>query len=300
MGPLAGTTQVSTKQGTRQAADIRFRARAAMPRRNVWLTPRGLYQDLRRAVRENEFELVYQPILNIRADRLIGAETLLRWRRGADLIGASEFIEELEQSDLLDVVAEWAIREACQKAAWIHRVLQQDFRMAVNVAPQQWERGRLRDSVHCALQESGCNPQMLDLEITERTCLSDSLIVLSTIKSFRDQGIIVTIDDFGTGHANFTCLRRFPVTHLKVDQYYCRHAKARNKILKPIIAAAHRAGITCTAEGIETEAQFRLLEHSDCDEAQGFFIARPMSFDSLVSSLENQVHEEAWRGLCAG
>jgi EAL domain-containing protein (putative c-di-GMP-specific phosphodiesterase class I) len=257
------------------------------------------YRALRQAVREHEFELVYQPILDLQADHIVGAETLLRWRRGAEVIGAAEFIEALEESDLLDTVADWAIREACHRAAWIHRTVQSSFRVAVNVAPQQWVRGRLPQTVFGALDDSGCDPRMLDLEITERTCLSNCDHVQAAIKGFRERGIMVTIDDFGTGHANFSCLQRFPITHLKIDKYYIRHMRAQNRVLKPIITAAHRAGIVCTAEGIETEAHLRLVKSSGCDEAQGFYIARPMDFESLVGALEDQVYSDAWRQASA-
>jgi EAL domain-containing protein (putative c-di-GMP-specific phosphodiesterase class I) len=256
---------------------------------------RSLYHALREAVYENAFCLFYQPILDLRSGRVIGAEALLRWRKGAEVICAAEFIEALEKSDLLDTVADWTLREACRKAAWIHRTLAPHFRVAVNVAPKQWAGERLLEAVSGALRESGCDPKMLDLEITERTCLSDCSSVQTAIRRIRDQGITVTIDDFGTGHANFTCLRRFPVTHLKIDKYYCRHAKAQSKVLGPIIAAAHRAGITCTAEGVETTDQLLQLKLSGCDEAQGFYIARPMDFESLVNLLQDRSLSDAWR-----
>jgi|ERR1700733_4164226 EAL domain-containing protein (putative c-di-GMP-specific phosphodiesterase class I) len=256
---------------------------------------RSLCRALRQAFQENAFCLFYQPILDLRTDRTIGAETLLRWRKGSEIICAVEFIETLEKSDLLDTVADWTLREACRNAAWIHRTLKPDFRVAVNVAPQQCAGERLLESVNGALKESGCNPRMLDLEITERACLSDCGSVRAAIKRFRDEGITVTIDDFGAGHANFTCLSRFPITHLKIDKYYCRHSKAQSKVLGPIIAAAHRAGITCTAEGVETAAQLRQLKLSGCDEAQGFKIARPMDLESLVNFLKGQPLSDAWR-----
>jgi EAL domain-containing protein (putative c-di-GMP-specific phosphodiesterase class I) len=262
-------------------------------------TGRDIYPALQRAVREKEFTLAYQPVLDLRSDRVIGAETLLRWKKDDELVNASEFIEALEESDLLDEVADWALSEACSKAAWIHQALQIDFRMAVNVAPKQLKHGRLTESVQRALAESGCDPHMLDLEITERSCLSNCDTVQSAIRSFRDQGIVVTIDDFGAGHANFTCLRQFPVTHLKIDGHYIRHTRAQEKVLRPILAAANKAGIVCTAEGIETEDQLRMVKASGCDEAQGFYIARPMDFESLASALEDQAHTQAWEEVCA-
>jgi EAL domain-containing protein (putative c-di-GMP-specific phosphodiesterase class I) len=255
---------------------------------------KGLYYALRQAVRENAFCLFYQPILDLRSDRIVGAEALLRWRKGTEVVSASEFIEALEKSDLLESVTEWTLREACRKAAWVHRTLTQDFRVAVNVAPQQWGRGSLSKVVDDALEQSGCNPTMLDLEITERTCLNDCASVQADIRRFRDQGISVSIDDFGTGHANFTCLRRFPVSHIKIDKYYCRHSKAQSRVLAPVVAAAHRAGITCTAEGVETEAQLRQLRLYGCDEAQGFYIGRPMDFKSLVEVIEERSMSEVW------
>jgi EAL domain-containing protein (putative c-di-GMP-specific phosphodiesterase class I) len=254
----------------------------------------GIEHALHRAVRKSEFCLFYQPILNLRSNRVIGAEALLRWRKGSVLLSAGDFIEALEASDVFDTVSHWVLREACHDAAWIQKTLDSDFRIAVNVAPQQLAEGKLARRVNEVLRESGCNPHMLDLEITERSSLSDTEDVQATLGRFRDQGIMITIDDFGSGHANFRCLHRFPVTHLKIDRYYCRHARAQVRMLEPLIAAAHRAGIICTGEGIETEAQLALLKSSSCDEAQGFCIGRPMDFHALVNVLEEQAHCDAW------
>jgi EAL domain-containing protein (putative c-di-GMP-specific phosphodiesterase class I) len=291
---------VTTEQGLQRKFDL---PRQSMPgtvrplghRASGLRTETNLYLKLRQAVRDNAFRLAYQPILDLRSGRVIGAESLLRLQDGTKVIPAGEFIETLEQSDLLDIVADKTLFDACRNAAWIHKNLQSNFRIAVNVAPQQWMRGTLLDAVNYALHESGCNPAMLDLEITERTGLSDSFEVQTTIRRFRDQGISITIDDFGTGHANFSCLKRFPISHLKIDKYYCRHSKAHSKVLEPVITAAHRAGITCTAEGVETESQLRQLKALDCDEAQGFYIARPMDFESLVTSLQTGSFSAFWR-----
>jgi EAL domain-containing protein (putative c-di-GMP-specific phosphodiesterase class I) len=255
----------------------------------------GMYQRLRQAVRENAFCLAYQPILDLRTDCVIGAESLLRLKDGTKIIPAGEFIETLEKSDLLDIVADKTLLEACRSAAWIHRNLQSDFRIAVNVAPQQWTRSSLLEAVSHALHESECNPAMLDLEITERTSLCDCPGVQAAMRRFRDQGILITIDDFGTGHANFSCLKRFPISHLKIDKSYCRHSKAHSRVLEPVIAAAHKAGISCTAEGVETEGQLHQLKALGCDEAQGFYIARPMDFESLVTFLQTRTLPNFWR-----
>jgi EAL domain-containing protein (putative c-di-GMP-specific phosphodiesterase class I) len=136
---------------------------------------------------------------------------------------------------------------------------------------------------------------MLDLEITERTSLCDCPGVQAAMRRFRDQGILITIDDFGTGHANFSCLKRFPISHLKIDKSYCRHSKAHSRVLEPVIAAAHKAGISCTAEGVETEGQLHQLKALGCDEAQGFYIARPMDFESLVTFLQARTLPNFWR-----
>jgi EAL domain-containing protein (putative c-di-GMP-specific phosphodiesterase class I) len=289
MGDVAGTTEPKLQpEFERSPQNLPGSVTPPWNRGKAHRTEMSLYQALRQAVRKNAFHLAYQPILDLRTDRIVGAEALLRWHTGTEVICAGEFIETLEKSDLLDTVAEFTMREACSKAAWIQQQLRSDFRVAVNVAPQQWTRPWLAETVNAALQESGCNPSMLDLEITERTGLCDCPQVQSAIRHFRDQGIVVTLDDFGAGFANFTFLRRFPINHLKIDKYYCRHSKAHSRVLEPVIAAAHRAGITCTAEGIETEAQLRQLQRSDCDEAQGYHIARPMDFESLVTLLQTQ------------
>jgi diguanylate cyclase len=248
-----------------------------------------LYEALRHAMEAKEFRLLYQPLLNLRSTSVVGAEVLLRWQRGDTLLCAEQFIEALEKSDLFDTVEEWVLREACRRAAWIQRELASSFRIAVNVAPQQWTRGGLRRAVVGALDETGCDPEMLDIEITERTALCDCSRVQNTMRDFRDMGITVTLDDFGAGHANFTCLRQFPINHLKIDKFYCQHAKARDKVLAGIISMTHRSGITCTAEGIETQAQLHALQMSACDEAQGFYIGRPMEFGSLVDGMRHEL-----------
>jgi nucleoside-diphosphate-sugar epimerase/EAL domain-containing protein (putative c-di-GMP-specific phosphodiesterase class I) len=241
---------------------------------------------LRRAFEAKEFRLAYQPILDISSCRIVGAEALLRWQRGKELLTAGVFIEALEKCDLLDTVEEWVLREACAKAAWIQGRIQPNFRIAVNVAPQQWAHERLREVVASALKESGCEPALLDLEITERTALSDCPCVLSLMRDFRGQGITVTIDDFGTGHANFSCLQRFPINHLKIDRFYAKHANTRKKVLSGIIAAAHRQGITCTAEGVESSAQLDQLRTYGCDEAQGFYLGHPMPIEALIAFVQ--------------
>jgi EAL domain-containing protein (putative c-di-GMP-specific phosphodiesterase class I) len=265
-------------------------AQAPAAERAVLLQSQGnIYEAFRQAIEAGEFRLLYQPILNLRSNNLVGAEALLRWQRGDTLLCAEHFIEALEKSDLFDTVEEWVLREACKRAAWIQEKLTSSFRIAVNVAPQQWTRGGLRRAVVGALDESGCDPEMLDIEITERTALCDCPSVQNTMRDFRDMGITVTLDDFGAGHANFTCLRQFPINHMKIDKFYCQHAKARDRVLAGIISMTHRSGITCTAEGIETQAQLHALQMSACDEAQGFFIGRPMEFGSLVEGLRHEL-----------
>jgi nucleoside-diphosphate-sugar epimerase/EAL domain-containing protein (putative c-di-GMP-specific phosphodiesterase class I) len=255
----------------------------SIPRPPVSNTPCSA---LRRAFEAKEFRLAYQPILDLPSCRIVGAEALLRWQRGKELLTAGVFIEALEKCDLLDTVEEWVLREACTKAAWIQGRLQPNFRIAVNVAPQQWAHERLREVVMSALKESGCEPSLLDLEITERTALSDCPCVLSLMRDFRAEGITVTIDDFGTGHANFSCLRRFPINHLKIDRFYAKHANTRKRVLRGIIAAAHRQGITCTAEGVESAAQVDQLRKYGCDEAQGFYLGHPMPIESLIAFVQ--------------
>jgi UDP-glucose 4-epimerase len=244
---------------------------------------------LRQAYRQGEFRLAYQPILDLRTHRVVGAEALVRWQRGQELVTAAGFIEELEKSDFFEAVEEWALQEACSKAAWIHQALTPHFRIAVNVAPQQWVRGRLREAVNNALLGSRCDPTKLDLEITERTALCNCPRVQSTMRYFRDLGITVTLDDFGAGYSNFSCLRQFPISHLKIDKYYCQHTGAQGKALEAILAEAARSALTCTAEGVETDSQLLRIMQSGCDEAQGFLIARPMDFNSLVTYLGNDL-----------
>jgi nucleoside-diphosphate-sugar epimerase/EAL domain-containing protein (putative c-di-GMP-specific phosphodiesterase class I) len=265
----------------------------ALSREAGMATEKHLCNALRQAAKEDEFRLAYQPIVDLRSGSVVGAEALLRWQRGGAMITAGQFIGVLEKCDLFDSVQDWVLREACQRAAWIHRELQRNFRIAVNVSPQQWTHQYFREAVNRALTESRCDPAMLDLEITERTALDNCQCVQAMMRCFRDQGIKLTIDDFGAGHANFTCLKQFPFNHLKIDRFYSQHANTRAKALGGIISSAQRAGVTCTAEGIETAAQLRQLKSLECDEAQGLHIARPMEFEGLVAFLGTRLVVDA-------
>jgi diguanylate cyclase (GGDEF)-like protein/PAS domain S-box-containing protein len=228
---------------------------------------------LRRALENGEFELEYQPEVDIGSGRTVGFEALLRWRdpeRGRLLPEA--FIGAAEESGLIVPIGEWVLREACQQARrW--RDAGFPVVVAVNLSNVQFIHNKLLGYVDAALAASNLEPEFLDLEITEKTIMRGDAATLATINTLRQRGVRLTIDDFGTGLSSLSSLRRFPLSKLKIDRSFIDDiASAPEASMIPaIIALARSLKLRVTAEGVETEEQLRYLERHGCHEYQGFF-----------------------------
>lgn len=242
---------------------------------------------LRRALEREEFQLYYQPQLSLESKKIIGVEALLRWQRqDGEMMLPGKFIPLLEETSLIISVGEWVLRQACAD----HIVWKNDgngaIPVAVNLSARQFRDQGLVDMIRRVLAESGTDPGMIELEITESCVMDDPEKALQILQECHDMGMRVAIDDFGTGYSSLSYLKKFPLDVLKIDQSFVADVPADEDdaaIIDTIIAMGHRLNLSVIAEGVETEAQADFLRNHGCDNAQGYFYDRPMPCAELVS-----------------
>ncbi len=247
--------------------------------REVAVARRAFEQELRRAFENSEFELFYQPQVATDNRRLTGAEALMRWNhpeRG--LLSPASFMDVLSQKPSAAAVGEWTLRTACRQAAqW--RAAIPDFRIGVNLFAAQFRSGRLLESVQDALEESQLPPSALELEIVENILLRNDKATMDLLHKLRAMGVGLAFDDYGTGFASLSLLKRYPVSRLKIDRSFVRSADEDAEdaaVIKAILYLGRSFGIDVIAEGVETEEQLAFLRANNCPEAQGYLFGRPM------------------------
>jgi diguanylate cyclase (GGDEF)-like protein len=288
-----------------QAEDLLRNADAAMYRakeqgRNTFqfytedMTARALQHvlmetGLRRAIEQQEFRLHYQPLVELATSRIVGLEALVRWNHpelGA--VAPAEFIPLAEETGLIVPLSEWILAAACrQAAAWFGAGLNPG-RVAVNLSGNQLRQAELIDVVTRTLRETGCRPQWLELEVSEGFVMKESERALALLTQLRALGIELAIDDFGTGYSSLSYLKRLPISKLKIDQSFVRDLPQDADdaaIARAVIALARSMKLKVTAEGVETAEQRAFLRQEGCDEAQGFFYARPMPAEAIGALL---------------
>jgi diguanylate cyclase (GGDEF)-like protein/PAS domain S-box-containing protein len=235
---------------------------------------------LRRALERGEFILYYQPQLEIASGRVIGVESLLRWRHPEfGLVAPGRFIPVAEESGLIVPIGAWVIQEACrQGAAWRQSGLA-DLTVAVNLSAAQFRREGIEETVTRALNDSGLPAQWLELELTESILIQDAEQVLASVRRLKQLGVKLSIDDFGTGYSSLSYLKRFDIDKLKIDQSFIRDLASDPDdaaIVRAVIQMSHSLGLRTIAEGVETPEMVQQLQAFGCDEAQGYHYARPM------------------------
>jgi len=236
---------------------------------------RALELDLRNAIANSEFELYYQPIVDVKSGRITSCEALLRWHhpeRG--LILPDEFIPVAEDTGLIVPLGEWVLRQACAEAArWPNHVT-----VAVNLSPAQFKSRNLVPTVVGALAASGLPAGRLELEITELVLLQDNNGAFGVLRQLRDLGIRIAMDDFGTGYSSLSYLRSFPFDKIKIDQSFIHDLSTKEDsvaIIRAVVGLSSSLGITTTAEGVETKEQMARLTSEGCNEVQGFLFSPP-------------------------
>ncbi|QJE00460.1 EAL domain-containing protein [Massilia forsythiae] len=248
---------------------------------------------LRSALDERQFELHYQPKMDLNTGRIGGVEALLRWRRPAfGLVYPAEFVPLMEDTGMVVRVGSWIIDEACRQiAAWSADGVR-DLRVAVNVSSRQFAEGDLEGDIRAALARHGVDPGLLELELTESALMSNFEHTIEVLESLKALGIRIAIDDFGTGYSSLAYLKRFPIDKLKIDIAFVRDITTNPDdaaIALAIISMAHSLHMQVIAEGVESRAQMALLRRHRCDEVQGFHIARALPADELMRLvLENR------------
>ena len=233
-----------------------------------------LEADLREAVREGDFVLHYQPILDLATGTTSGFEALVRWQHPTrGLISPAEFIPLAEETEIIVPLGTWVLREACREAAgWAN-----DLRVAVNVSAVQFRQPGLELSVLAALAASGLAPHRLELEITESVLLND-VAALGCLYRLRGMGVRLALDDFGAGYSSLSYLRRFPFDKIKIDRAFIREIgdPGAAVIVRAIVAIGAELGMSVTAEGVETPAQLDRVRREGCTEVQGYLYAKPL------------------------
>jgi EAL domain-containing protein (putative c-di-GMP-specific phosphodiesterase class I) len=250
---------------------------------------RLLEHDLRRAVAEQEFELFYQPLIEV-GRGIAGFEALLRWRHPTQgLLSPDKFISLSEEIGLIQQIGSWALHQACADAmSWPG-----DLKVAVNLSPLQF-KGDLLGDVRQALAETGLPASRLELEITESLFLQDDDAVLATLRTLRALGTRVAMDDFGTGYSSLSYLQRFPFDKIKIDKSFVQGVTEKSDclaIVRAIISLGRSLGMLVNAEGVETEAQCAMLIAEGCGELQGYLFNRPQPVVAISSMLLE--HEQA-------
>jgi diguanylate cyclase (GGDEF)-like protein len=260
-----------------------------------------LESELHEALRAGQFELHYQP--KVDATGVINsAEALIRWRhpqRG--LLQPAAFIQVADECGLLDAIGEWVVFEACRQGRIWQQRWPRAVRVAVNLAPSQFRLGDLVGQIRRALDASGLDPTLLEIELTETAVMSDAEESVHLLEAISRMGVMVSVDDFGTGYSSMSYLRRFPIDKLKIDRCFIEHMNSRPEdasIVSAIISLAHSLRLKVIAEGVETPEQLKLLVELGCDQYQGFYFSPAVpaaKFEELVQEDTLLTDEDAAR-----
>ncbi len=249
---------------------------------------RELELELRRAIANRDFELHYQPLLDLKSDRIVSCEALIRWNHPTKgRIPPDKFIPMAEDLGLIVEIGHWVLLQACEEA----RNWPADVGVSVNISPVQFKSDRLVDCVQSVLRETGLDPARLELEITEAVLMQDTQRTIRLLRELKILGVRITLDDFGTGYSSLSYLRKFQFDKLKIDRSFVSDITSGNigrSIVKAVAELAASLGMRTTAEGVELAEQLEFLKSINCDEIQGYLISRPQAAQSIRHALRTQ------------
>jgi len=249
---------------------------------------------LRQAVVRHEFELFYQPKVDLKSGKVNGVEALLRWRRpGVGLIPPDSFIPLAEETGLIVPLGEWVLRTACVQAKAWQVAGHLELSMAVNVSARQFRQQNIVELVRSALLDSGLAAEYLELELTESVLMRDRQTAVKTLRQLKEIGVVLTLDDFGTGYSSLSYLKEFPFDVVKIDKSFITdvtNSVDGASLTKSIIAMAESLHMTTVAEGVETEGQLGFLSSNRCDTMQGYYFSRPLPIEEMDALLSAGTH----------
>jgi diguanylate cyclase (GGDEF)-like protein/PAS domain S-box-containing protein len=266
------------------------------PAMNIRAVERQFIEEsLRHALERQEFALHYQPRIDLKTGEITGAEALIRWThpiRG--LISPAQFIPIAEDCGLILPIGKWVLREACKQArAWSDASLPLGT-MAVNISAVELRDENFLEGVFAILQDTGLDPQFLELELTESVLMKHADVTASILKTLRARGVQVAVDDFGTGYSSLSYLRKFSIDVLKIDQSFIRQISTipdETTIVTAVISMGKSLKLRVVAEGVETKAQMAFLQALECDEAQGYYFSPPVPSQRFSKLLESGISE---------
>ncbi len=249
-----------------------------------------LEQDLKLALQDEQFEVFYQPKINIHTRQCTGAEALVRWRHPVNgFVSPEAFVPVAEETGIIIELGEWILQTACNRTYELQQKGYADLNVAVNISAVQFTDGNLLPMVARALEDSKLKPGSLELEITESAVMHDPEEVISSLHELSKFGMRLAIDDFGTGYSSLAYLKRFPVNTLKIDRAFITDISSDNDdvaIVEAVLGLGKHFNMKVVAEGVEDEEQLNFLKSQGCDIAQGYFISKPLNSEQYLAWLE--------------
>jgi PAS domain S-box-containing protein len=253
---------------------------------------------LHRALERQELVLYYQPKVNVVDGQIVGAEALMRWKRGGELVPPGEFITVAEESGLIVPITEWAVREVCEQMMRWSAAGMPPLPVSVNISGRHIQRANLVEPVQAALRGVSLDPHLLELELTETVLMHNLGATLPLLQALKDLGVSISVDDFGTGYSSLSYLKRLPIDTLKIDRSFVRELETSSDsaaIVAAIIAMSKSLKLRVVAEGVETQGQMTRLFDQGCQLMQGFLFSPAVPGDDFPAMMKASMGQTHWR-----
>ncbi|GAB3386897.1 putative bifunctional diguanylate cyclase/phosphodiesterase [Massilia agri] len=285
-------TAMSRAKETGKARSVTYSPRDAGPPEHDISLEAAMFN----AVREGEFQLYYQPIVDAANRTIEGFETLMRWKHPTlGMVAPSRFIPIAETNGLINLLGAWALKAACMQIRQFEEIAGRELYISVNISPRQFRSDKFLTVLDDALALSGTPGRNLVLEITEGTLMVDPVHAESVLGKMAERGARIAIDDFGTGYSSLAYLKRFPISVLKVDRAFVKDLPSAEKdaaICKAVLDLAKHLDLSVVAEGVETEAQLAFLDSLGCQYVQGYLTGKPMPAHVAMTALKEDLYTE--------
>lgn len=252
----------------------------------------AMEKEIRRAIHNEEFILHFQPQLNLKSNRLDGAEVLVRWQHPTKgLLAPGQFFDDIEALNLYSELDNYVLEKTCQTIAQWYETYNRRVPLAINITAVEFQAPNFISNVQALLIKYDIPPIYLEFEVTENVVITDIDLVMNTIVVLQNMGIKVSIDDFGTGYSSLAYLRKLPIDKIKIDRSFIQEVASNDSdltIVKTMVELSHGLGKRVLAEGVETQQQLQLLRNIGCDAVQGYFISRPISEEEFTKYLKRK------------